>query len=96
MRHANLGVTALAILEGVWFLLSSRGLGFPDGHLTELDRFRCVEYPALLACSVLLAIVAASRRVKARYTFGAFVVLNVIALAVDGYAAHVLDHGGGG
>ena len=96
MRHANFVVMALALLEGGWFLLCHRGLGFPDGHLTALDRFRATEYPAFMACFALLAFVAASRRVQARYTFVAFVALSVVAFALDGYAARVFDHGGGG
>ncbi len=94
MRKANLILAALAALEAGGFLLALRSFGFPDGHLTELDRFRRVSYPVTVALLVVLAVVAT--RVRAKPALALFVALNVVAFAVDGFAARVFDHGAGG
>ena len=94
MRKANLALAALAVLEAGGFLLALRGIGFPDGHLTELDRFRRAAWPVTAALFVAIAVVAARARPKPALAL--FIALNAVAFAVDGLAAHTLDHGAGG
>lgn len=96
MRRTNAIVAILAVLESAAFVAGLRGLGFPDGHRTELERFQGTTYPAFVVMLAALALAAASGRAKPRSTWLALAAVTVLAGAVEGTARVVLDHGGGG
>lgn len=95
MRRTNAIVAILAVLESAAFVVGLRGLGFPDGHRTELERFQGTTYPFVVMLAAL-ALAAASGRAKPRSTWLALAAVTVLAGAVEGTARVVLDHGGGG
>lgn len=90
-------------LSLVWLLLaglaawSTAGLGFPDGHLTELDRARAVSWPVTAVLSLLGAGATAAWADRAPRLAAAALALMVLgAWGVDLLLAANLDHGGGG
>lgn len=85
-----LGLSALAL---AWW----SGLGFPDGHLTDLDRARAWTLPAFAALGLTAAVVTAWwGRGRPRAAAAAWVVGVAVAWAVDAALTAGLDHGGGG
>jgi hypothetical protein len=92
-RYLALGWLALAALAA-W---ATQGLGFPDGHLTELDRARAVSWPATTAVSLLGAALTAAFGDRApRASAAALGLMLAAALGVDMLLTATLDHGGGG
>jgi hypothetical protein len=87
------GWLGLSAVAAAWW----SGLGFPDGHLTDLDRARAWTLPALAALGVTMAIVTARwGRGRPRAAAAALVVGVAVAWAADAALTAGLDHGGGG
>ena len=53
-RAADLGLAAIAVGYAALLLWTEAGRGFPDGHLTELDR--ALRLPRVLAAGVALGL----------------------------------------
>lgn len=102
----------LSFMAGAFVLLSSvivhemiQSRGFPDGHLTDLDRaekplanlFGWVSVPVGLWCISLGWRAVDQPIIKAfRATVALYTVFVLLLLAVDFYYRQHLDNGGGG
>jgi hypothetical protein len=91
-------VTTLAwLLFAVGAGYSASMLGYPDAHLTELDRARALLYPTAALGALLGAVLTVTLARRAPWTAPlAFVLLLGATLATDTVLAGILDHGGGG
>lgn len=98
-------LSLVSLLIGGYLLLEFQGLGFPDGHLTELELSLEKLYPFYIFIYVLFAgyflylgfIQQANNPIlKPRSTLVSFVVFFIFMLFVNGYLASILDHGAGG
>lgn len=95
-----IGVSALA--ASAYHAVELRGIGFPDGHRTERDRFHEQALPPFAVAFALLGLIALASVLRPRpgraasglvVALGALVLLR-LALAL--WSAHALSHGGGG
>jgi hypothetical protein len=98
-----LGVTVLALAAFVYAEL--RLLGFPDGHLTELDRARIPLHSVFIGlsvlcglCSLYLAAAESGRRrhLGLRAVVPLYLVIVLATLLIDFHLGSYLDGGTGG
>jgi hypothetical protein len=105
VRRVVLALGVLASVEALYLLLELRGIGFPDGHRTQLDRFREAAYPLFAASLFALALGAMyvgvgragappGRAMKA--VLFVSIALHVVLGVISFLAAVRLDHGAGG
>ncbi|MDP3236181.1 MAG: hypothetical protein Q8S33_11780 [Myxococcales bacterium] len=93
------GVAVLAAAAGSW---SQQMLGFPDGHLTEVDRVDETLLTVFVTMSAATAVVStmlgvtAKRLNAVRLIAIGWVALGVVLLALHLVAASTLESGGGG
>jgi hypothetical protein len=72
-------------------------LGFPDGHLTPLDRAHQWAYPVAVGLCVLGAVVTVFLPHRhLRRAVGVFVVTQALLWAAEAAMRATYDHGGGG
>lgn len=88
-------VVAVATAEALYYGMEWRELGFPDGHLTDLDRFQDRAYPVFMAVFLVLAAYALRKRTGRSAAIG-LLVISTLAVSAGIIAAQNLDHGGGG
>ncbi len=82
-----------------------RGFGFPDGHLTDLDRARAPLYRIFIFLSIVhgayvfqLGWTAMDRNLRPRFLVAvlSYGLIIIIAISVDYYLGLHLDNGAGG
>ena len=92
---------AFAAYDYVWL----QGLGFPDGHLTELDRARIPLHTVVIGLTVLvglyslsLAFLASADRCRrgGRAVIVLYLAIGLAALLIDWHLGSYLDAGTGG
>jgi hypothetical protein len=97
----GLAVLAMAAYEYAWL----QGLGFPDGHLTDLDRARIPLHGAFIGLSVLCGLcfllLARIGPGGPRWTWLLVVValylsIVLVTLSIDWHLSTSLDAGAGG
>lgn len=95
-------LAGVALLGAVIAAYSLQMMGFPDGHLTELDRADQPLLAVFVTTSAATAVVSAILGVTERY-LGlvrviaiAWAVLGVVLLVLHLVAASTLESGGGG
>ncbi|QLG44102.1 hypothetical protein [Costertonia aggregata] len=75
-------------------------IGFPDGHLTEFDRFfKSFLFPVYIGLNVLFGVLflnALFLKKKSRLTFFLYLILSTIFLAATYYFSITLENGQGG
>ena len=97
----GLAALAMAAYEYAWL----QGLGFPDGHLTDLDRARIPLRSAFIGlsvlcglCFLLLARIASGkqRRIWLLAVIGLYLAIVLATLSIDWHLSTSLDAGAGG
>ena len=92
---------AIAAYDYVWL----QELGFPDGHVTELDRARIPLYIVFIGlsilsglCSLYLASIASTerRRIRLLAIICLYLVVSLATLLIDWHLRSYLDAGTGG
>jgi hypothetical protein len=98
-----LGVTALAV--AAWAYTELQLLGFPDGHLTALDRARIPFHSVFIGLSVLCGLYSLylgaaepgrRRQLGLRAVVLLYLVIGLATLLIDLYLSSYLDGGIGG
>ncbi len=98
-QRALVVIGALAAVEAAYFALLRDSLGFPDGHLTELDRWRQVTCPIFVVLLVLAAVATLYAAVRRHRSRAVPVVASVVVpacLVIDWVGRASQEHGGGG
>ena len=97
----GLAVLAMAAYEYAWL----QGLGFPDGHLTDLDRARIPLHGAFIGlsvrcglCFLLLARIAPGRPrwIWLLTVIGLYLAIILVTFSIDWHLSTSLDAGAGG
>lgn len=107
MAHRILGVVTsiVVLIIASYFYVVVRSFGFPDGHVTELERAREPLYITFILLSVLHGAIffvisftaVGTRLVQLLLRVGAVYVVCVVTIfAVDTIFSFYLDHGVGG
>lgn len=87
----------------VFFYFEYRSLGFPDGHLTELDRIRKSAYlglmgmaAAFLLYSMLSRFIPPSKRLRTRLVLVLFATGGALYFLLECFGPKFFEHGSGG
>jgi hypothetical protein len=97
----GIAVLAVAACDYAWL----QGFGFPDGHLTDLDRARIPLHSAFIGLSIVCGLAllglgaltsGAGRRKGAFSAIAVYALIVFTTLAIDRYLASYLDAGVGG
>jgi hypothetical protein len=97
----GLAVLAMAAYEYAWL----QGLGFPDGHLTDLDRARIPLRSAFIGLSVLCGLCflllarigpGGQRRIWLLAAIGLYLAIVLATFSSDWHLSTYLDAGAGG
>lgn len=95
-------LAVLAAVAGAFAVSTLQMLGFPDGHLTEVDRVDQTLLTVFVTMSAATAVLSGvlgviAKRLNAVRVIGAsWVVLGVVLLVLHLVAASTLESGGGG
>lgn len=95
-------VAGVAVIGGALAVSALQMLGFPDGHLTEVDRVDQTLLTVFVTMSAAAAVVSgvlgvtATRLNSVRVIAIGWVVLGVVLLVLHLVAASTLESGGGG
>lgn len=101
-KNTKLALSGLIIIFvlGGMSIYGSYYIGFPDGHLTEYDRFyKQTIYPIFLIINIffsLLFTVSIYTKKKANYIFMLYVLAIAIFFMIDYYFSISLENGQGG
>lgn len=96
-RALELGLAVLAAASGLWRVVELRQLGFPDGHLTELETAMRPPHLALAALTVWLGLGLLLSSRGRLWCFSVVVAVLVDRLALDGLGLLLgLEDGQGG
>lgn len=99
------GLGVLSIIASVLLYMEQQNIGFPDGHLTELDR---AEKPIIFVLSFILIVSGllllylgrfAKWKNSNRLFYGTLILVLVAVLitaSLDVYFNSILENGGGG
>lgn len=99
-RGLGVGAALALVATAVAILLAWQQIGWPDGHLTDLDRARTFFYPAAAAVAAALGAlvgwVTLRHPRKLRVAVLATLIGLVLIAMVDAWLAASFDHGRGG
>lgn len=102
-RWQGLSVGAAALAASAYHAVELRGIGFPDGHRTALDRFHERALPPFALAFALLGLAALASTSRPRpggraplALVIALVALVLLRVALSIWAAGVYEHGAGG
>ncbi len=98
MRKSAWIFVLAALAEAVYFFLEYRSLGFPDGHLTSLDRIRQIMYPIFIVLSLMYCVhvyLIQQHRGFFRMLFW-LLFLNALFFGWNHYAGMYFENGTGG
>jgi H+/Cl- antiporter ClcA len=96
----------LAVISvALFFHMTLQEAGFPDGHITDLERAHAKLYPPFIVLSIIcglyffyIGITVANRKIRSRFLAGilAYLLISCITGAIDVYLTMTLDDGAGG
>jgi uncharacterized protein YpmB len=98
----KLGILGLfiTIIIGLLSYYGQSMVGFPDGHLTEYDRFdKKVLYPIFFCINILFLfafILSSFRNKKSKLTFILYIIMLVLFQIIQYYFSITLENGQGG
>lgn len=104
-RILAFSIACLTLVWSAFAYLELQSFGFPDGHLTELDRAEAILGRVLISISVpvglwfiFLGSIATRRRIskKLSLTIICYAIFVLLLLVTDLYLRHHLDDGVGG
>lgn len=94
---------SFSLFECIALFMDYRSLGFPDGHLTELDQFKSEFYPYAMSSLFLLSLGSVFLAFKdhkwdiwRKWTLGLFFVFNILLFLILDWSSENYNHGQGG
>jgi uncharacterized BrkB/YihY/UPF0761 family membrane protein len=104
-RTLSILLGLVALFTALFFYMGLQMAGFPDGHLTDLDKAEKKFHPYFIALSVAcglyliyIALTATSRGIGKKFAGGAvaYLLMLGVTLAIEFYLSQTLDDGIGG